>query len=67
MDEILDKLHREGRAALTDEEHRFLVRVSARYRNRRRRSERDSPMASAARVAVATCSGAASDTARRGD
>lgn len=34
MDEILDKLHREGRAALTDEEHRFLVRVSAKYRNR---------------------------------
>ena len=34
MDEILDKLHREGRGALTDEEHRFLVRVSARYRNR---------------------------------
>ena len=36
MDEILDKLHREGRAALTDEEHRFLVRVSARYRNRQK-------------------------------
>ncbi|MDG3006497.1 site-2 protease family protein [Paludisphaera mucosa] len=34
MDEILDKLHREGRSALTDEEHRFLVRVSARFRNR---------------------------------
>src|SRR5262245_35253640 len=34
MDEILEKLHREGRGALTDEEHRFLVRVSARYRNR---------------------------------
>jgi Zn-dependent protease len=34
MDEILDKLHREGRAALSDEEHRFLVRVSTRYRNR---------------------------------
>jgi Zn-dependent protease len=34
MDEILDKLHREGRAALTNEEQRFLVRVSARYRNR---------------------------------
>lgn len=38
MDEILDKLHREGRAALTDEEHRFLVRVSAKYRNRPRTS-----------------------------
>jgi stage IV sporulation protein FB len=34
MDEILEKLHREGRPALTDEENRFLVRVSARYRNR---------------------------------
>jgi hypothetical protein len=34
MDEILDKLYREGRGALTDEENRFLVRVSARYRNR---------------------------------
>jgi hypothetical protein len=34
MDEILEKIHREGRAALTDEENRFLVRVSARYRNR---------------------------------
>jgi stage IV sporulation protein FB len=34
MDEILDKLHREGRVALTAEENRFLFRVSARYRNR---------------------------------
>jgi Zn-dependent protease len=34
MDEILEKLHREGRAALTDEEHRFLLRVSVKYRNR---------------------------------
>jgi Zn-dependent protease len=34
MDEILDKLYREGRGSLTDEEQRFLVRVSARYRNR---------------------------------
>jgi hypothetical protein len=34
MDEILEKLHRDGRDALSDEEHRFLVRVSARYRNR---------------------------------
>ena len=33
MDEILEKLHREGRSALSDEEHRFLVRVSAKYRN----------------------------------
>jgi Zn-dependent protease len=36
MDEILDKLHREGRTALTDEEQRFLVRVSAKYKNRSR-------------------------------
>ncbi len=36
MDEILEKLHREGRSALTDEEQRFLVRVSAKYRNRPR-------------------------------
>jgi len=34
MDEILDKIHREGRNALTNEEQRFLVRVSHRYRNR---------------------------------
>jgi stage IV sporulation protein FB len=34
MDEILEKLYREGRNALSDEEHRFLVRVSTRYRNR---------------------------------
>jgi hypothetical protein len=34
MDEILDKLHREGRGSLTDEEQRFLLRVSRRYRNR---------------------------------
>jgi Zn-dependent protease len=34
MDEILEKLHREGRAALTDDEHRFLVRVSDRFKSR---------------------------------
>jgi stage IV sporulation protein FB len=39
MDEILAKLHREGRAALTDEEHRFLIRVSAKYRSRHRSHE----------------------------
>lgn len=39
MDEILTKLYREGRAALTDEEHRFLVRVSAKYRSRHRTNE----------------------------
>ncbi|MFO0907502.1 MAG: hypothetical protein U0794_03935 [Isosphaeraceae bacterium] len=36
MDEILEKLHRSGRAALTDEEHRFLIRVSEKYKNRPR-------------------------------
>ena len=34
LDEILDKIHREGRASLTDEENRFMVRVSNKYRNR---------------------------------
>jgi Zn-dependent protease len=34
MDEILEKLYREGRAALSDEEQRFLIRVSVKYRNR---------------------------------
>lgn len=38
MDEILEKLHREGRSALTDEEQRFLVRVSAKYKKRVRGS-----------------------------
>jgi Zn-dependent protease len=44
MDEILAKLHREGRDSLTAEEQRFLVRVSARLRSRPRPSiprERD--------------------------
>ena len=36
MDEILEKLHVQGKAALTDEEHRFLVRVSTKLRNRPR-------------------------------
>ncbi len=35
MDELLEKLHREGRQALTDEEQRFMKRVSDRYKNRR--------------------------------
>jgi stage IV sporulation protein FB len=39
MDEILEKLHREGRGALTDEEHRFLVRVSMRLKNRTKTRE----------------------------
>jgi Zn-dependent protease len=34
MDELLEKIQREGRESLTDEERRFLTRVSARYRNR---------------------------------
>lgn len=33
-DELLDKISREGKNALTDEEQRFLKRVSDRYRNR---------------------------------
>ena len=36
MDEILAKLHREGPQALSDEETRFLKRVSRKYRNRTR-------------------------------
>ncbi len=36
MDEILEKLHVQGKASLTDEEHRFLVRVSTKLRNRPR-------------------------------
>ena len=36
MDELLQKLHREGRQALTEEEQRFMKRVSDRYRNNRR-------------------------------
>ncbi len=38
MDEILEKLHVHGKAALTDEEHRFLVRVSTKLRNNRPRA-----------------------------
>jgi Zn-dependent protease len=34
MDELLEKIAREGKQALTDEEQRFLKRVSDRYRNR---------------------------------
>ena len=34
MDELLEKVQREGMAALTDEERRFMKRVSDRYRNR---------------------------------
>jgi Zn-dependent protease len=36
MDAILDKIHREGRQMLSLEEQRFLVRVSAKYKNRTR-------------------------------
>jgi Zn-dependent protease len=35
MDELLEKIHREGAASLTDEERRFMKRVSDRYKNRR--------------------------------
>jgi hypothetical protein len=34
MDELLEKIQRQGRQSLTDEEQRFLTRVSAKYRNR---------------------------------
>lgn len=34
MDELLQKVQNEGLHALTDEERRFLTRVSAKYRNR---------------------------------
>ena len=34
MDEILDKLHRQGKASLTDDEQRFLIQVSSKLRNR---------------------------------
>jgi Zn-dependent protease len=34
MDELLEKVQRVGLPGLTDEERRFLTRVSARYRNR---------------------------------
>jgi Zn-dependent protease len=34
MDELLQKIQRYGKESLTDEEHRFLKRVSDRYRNK---------------------------------
>lgn len=34
MDELLEKVQQQGLQALTEEERRFLTRVSARYRNR---------------------------------
>lgn len=34
MDELLEKVQRQGLQSLTDEERRFLTRVSAKYRNR---------------------------------
>jgi stage IV sporulation protein FB len=34
MDQLLDKIQRHGKDALTDEEHRFLKRVADKYRNR---------------------------------
>jgi Zn-dependent protease len=35
LDELLEKVHREGQGALTDEERRFMKRVSDRYKHRR--------------------------------
>jgi hypothetical protein len=35
LDELLDKIHHQGRQALTDEELRFLTRMSNRYPNRK--------------------------------
>jgi hypothetical protein len=34
FDQLLEKVHKSGKASLTDEERRFMERVSARYRNR---------------------------------
>ncbi len=34
MDELLEKIARNGKQSLTEEEHRFMVRFSDRYRNR---------------------------------
>ena len=34
MDQMLDKIARSGKLSLTDEERRFMERVSARYRNK---------------------------------
>jgi Zn-dependent protease len=34
MDQLLDKIAKSGKQSLTDEERRFMERVSARYRNR---------------------------------
>jgi hypothetical protein len=34
MDELLEKIQRDGASSLTDEEQRFLKRVSDRYRNK---------------------------------
>lgn len=34
MDELLEKIQRQGKQALTDEENRFLKRVADKYRNR---------------------------------
>jgi Zn-dependent protease len=34
MEQLLDKVHRQGRSSLTDEELRFMKRFSERYRNR---------------------------------
>ena len=35
LDELLDKVHREGQGSLSDEEKRFMKRVSDRFKNRK--------------------------------
>ena len=35
LDELLDKVHREGQGSLDDEEKRFMKRVSDRFKNRK--------------------------------
>ena len=34
MDQLLEKIARSGKQSLTDDERRFMERVSARYRNK---------------------------------
>ena len=34
MDEILDKLYQHGKGSLTDDEQRFLIKLSSKLRNR---------------------------------
>ena len=39
MDQILEKIHREGRSSLSDEENQFLIRASIKLRNRPKRDD----------------------------